>query len=298
MKRTYFSTVFVLSAGLLVIGCQKSKGPVVAEVGSEKITLGDIQMRLADAPPAYQHYIASPTGRKEFLNLIIREKVVLTEARRSGLDKEDSFKKEIGRFEQNVQRQLIEYKDNLLVESYLRKLRSKDLAVTDADVQKYFDEHRNLYEHPVELQASHILVETREQAEAILAQLKAGQPFEKLAKENSKDPASAANGGKLPPFRHGTLVPEFENAAFALTNAQLSQPVQTQFGFHIIKKAGSKNLPPRPYADAKEDIRRMLERTKFDQWVKERQAKLKVRIDEPTAALLSATTPPTQEQPQ
>jgi len=296
MKRTDLSTVFVLGAVLLG-GCQKADGPVVAQVGSEKVTLGDLQARISDAPPAYQHYIASPTGRKEFLNLVIREKVVLTEARKSGLDKEDSYKQEIGRFEQNIQRQLIEYKDNLLVESYLRKLRAKDLAVTDADVEKYFNDNRAIYDKPAEILGSHILVETREQAEALLAQLKSGASFEKLAKENSKDPASAANGGKLPPFRHGTLVPEFENAAFALKNGELSAPIQTQFGFHIIKKTASKSLPARTLADAKEDIRRMLERMKFDQWVKDRQAKLNVRVNESNAALLSAGTPPPPQEP-
>jgi len=287
MNHRFLRSVFVVSALFLAAGCDKKSGPVVAQVGSTPITLEEVQKRLRDTPPAYQHYVGTAEGRKQYLQLIVREKTVLTKARQDGMDNDPSYKKAVAGFKERQTQQLEDYKNTLMVESYLQKLRGKDLAVTDAEVQAYYDAHRAPYDHPQEISAAHILVNTLEEAQQVLSRLKAGEPFEKIARDVSRDPASAAQGGRLAPFRHGTLVPEFEQAAFALKKGQVSAVVQTQFGFHIIKKIGQADLPPRPYADFKEDIRRQLERSKFDQWVMKQETELGVKIDEPTAALLS-----------
>ena len=298
MKYPHSVTLFALSAGLFLNGCQThSKSPVVARVGSIEITLDEVQRRLHDTPPAYQQYVGTAEGRKQYLQLMLREKTVLAKARQDGLQRDASFEKEIEKFKAHQADQLADYKDTLLVESYLRKLRSKDLAVTDAEVQAYYDQHAEFYTHPQEIMASHILVNTREEAETVLARLKNGESFEKLAHELSRDPGSAARGGRLDPFRHGTLVPEFEQAAFALKKGQISNVVQTQFGFHIIKKLGQVDLPPRPYADAKDEIRRQLERVKFDEWVMKQESELGAKVDESTAALLSLPAPGQPEIP-
>ena len=287
MKRSLSSSVFILLGGLLAAGCREHDGPVVARVGTIPVTLQEMQTRLREMPPAYQHYVSTPEGRKQYLQLVLREKTVLAKAKQAGLNRDASYEKAIEKFKARQASQLEDYKDSLLVETYLRTLRTKELAATDADVQAYFDQHRDLYDHPQEVLASHILVNTRAEAEQALARVKKGEAFEKVAREMSRDPSSAAQGGRLAPFRHGTLVPEYETAAYGLKKGKVSEIVKTQFGFHIIIKLGQVDLPPRPYADAKEDIRRQLERAKFDQWVTKEQAELGVKIDEPTAALLS-----------
>jgi peptidyl-prolyl cis-trans isomerase C len=298
MKYPSSLSLFALSFGLLLTGCQtKTKGPVVAHVGSINVTLDEIQRRLRDTPPAYQQYVGTSEGRKQYLQLILREKTVLAKAQQDGIAHDASYEKEIEKFKEHQAAQLSDYKDTLLVESYLRKLRSNTLGVTDAEVQAYFDAHQEFYSQPQEIMASHILLNTREDAETVLARLKNGESFEKLAHELSRDPSSAAQGGHLAPFRHGTLVPEFEAAAFALKKGQISNVVQTQFGFHIIKKLGQVDLPPRTYADAKEEIRRQLERAKFDQWVTKQESELGVKVDESMAALLSVQTPGPTESP-
>lgn len=277
----------------MLAGCDRGKGPVVAKVDGSTITLDDLEARLAETPEAYQQYAVSPQGRREFLNVLIREKVVLMEARKAGLQKQAAYRQAIARYDEEARRRAKEYRESLLVESYLRRLRSKDLAATDAEVAQYYQAHRAQYDHPVEIHASHILVQTEAEANTVLDRLKQGASFESLAREFSKDPATASRGGKLTPFRRGTLVPEFEDAAFKLKVGEVSSPVKTPFGFHIIKKTGQTALPVRPFEALKEELRARLEREKFDAWVKRKEADLGVSVDEKSLAAFAPVAPST-----
>ncbi len=275
----------VLACG--VFGCKRQVGPVVARVGGETITLSDINERLKATPPAYQPYAQSEQGRKEFVDLLVREKVLLEEARKAGFAREAAYRQAVREFKAQQVRRLKEFEDTLLIESYLRKLRTTELSATDTDVQAYFDAHRADFDIPLEIQVAHILVGSQEDAGRAMDRVKKGEAFEKVAAEMSKDAASAAKGGKLSPFRHGMLMPEFEAAAFPLSLGQVSAPIQTQFGFHIIKKLSERKLPARKLADAKEDIRRRLERAKFDAWVSSKEKAAGVKIDEKALSQLS-----------
>jgi len=281
MNRSVFRSVFFILGGIFLAACQRqSQGPVVANVAGMDITLSDLRARLDETPAQYQQYVTSAEGRKQFLNLMIREKVLLAEARKAGLEHDDTYRRALAQFKEQWKRRLKEYQETLLVESYLRQLRSKDLAVTDDEVRRFYDGHAAEFEKPIEVQAGHILVSSPEDAQRVLSRLRAGEPFEKVAREMSKDPATAAKGGQLAPFRRGMLPPEFEEAAFALRPGEISGPVKTQFGFHIIKKIGQKQLPPQSFENVKEDIRARLEREKFDQWVTSKESTMGVRIDE------------------
>jgi peptidyl-prolyl cis-trans isomerase C len=298
MKLTVVRGLFFVSASLILAGCDRlstssaePSGPVVAQVGSSKITLDDLKTRLQGTPPAYQQYVSSAEGRRQFLNVLIREKILLGEAKSMGIPSDPAYRQSVDKFKRDAKQRLKEYEETLQVESALRRLRTKDLAASDTEVDKYYADHRSQYEAPVEVLASHILVSTQLDAEAALARLKAKEPFEKVAKQMSKDPATAVRGGKLAPFRKGTLVPEFEDAAFALKKGEVSGIVKTQFGFHIIKKLGEKQLPARSLADAKEEIRARLERDKFNQWVEAKQALLGVKVDDQAMSRLSLEEP-------
>jgi len=105
----------------------------------------------------------------------------------------------------------------------------KDVEVTDEEVKAYYEQASQ------ELEASHILVESAEEAQAIYEELRAGGDFAAIATEKSKDPGSAAQGGALGWFTVGTMVPEFNDAAYALEVGEISEPVQSQHGYHIIK---------------------------------------------------------------
>ena len=293
MKQTGIGGLFFVLAGLglcvALPACKQagSTGPVVARVGDSKITLDDLKSRLQETPEAYQQYIATAEGRRQFLNLLIREKVLLSEAKTLGIPHDPAYQKAIEKFKLDWSRRLQEYEETLQVESALRQLRAKELAATDTDVDKYFNDHRADYDHPLEITVSHILLSSESDAQAALARVKSGEPFERVARDMSKDPATAVHGGKLAPIKRGTLVPEFEDAAFKLRVGEVSGIVKSQFGFHIIKKLAEKQLPARPESEVKEEIRTQLERDKFNQWVAAKQSVLGVKVDEQAMSLLS-----------
>jgi peptidyl-prolyl cis-trans isomerase C len=145
----------------------------------------------------------------------------------------------------DVQRRLIFDHNRVLMEALLQNV--GQAAATDEAMHKVYDEAVKQMGGEEEVHARHILVETEDQAKAIEAQLKQGADFAALAKEKSKDPG-AADGGDLGYFTKDQMVPEFSDAAFKLDKGQISDPVHTQFGWHIIK-VEDKRIKPTPTFD-------------------------------------------------
>ncbi len=111
---------------------------------------------------------------------------------------------------------------------------TKDIKVTDADVQKYYNEHKDQYSTPEQREVRHILVKTRAQADRLYDQLKAGASFAALAKQHSQDPSSKDNGGKITISKGQTVAP-FDQTAFLLKRNVISRPVKTEYGYHLIQ---------------------------------------------------------------
>ena len=132
----------------------------------------------------------------------------------------------------DFKRKLAFLRNKLLMETLLQT--EGKAAVTDEAMRKVYDEAVKQMASEKEVRARHILVETEDEAKAILAELKKGADFAELAKEKSKDPG-AAEGGDLGYFTKDQMVPEFAEVAFKLEKGQMSDPVKTQFGWHIIK---------------------------------------------------------------
>jgi peptidyl-prolyl cis-trans isomerase D len=154
------------------------------------------------------------------------------------------------------------------------KLRA-DVKVSDDDLHQYYDQHKNEYTLPARVKAQHILFKTqgktpeeiakiKEKAQGVLERAKKGEDFGSLAKQYSED-ATASSGGDLGDFGHGQMVPEFEKAAFSLGVGAISDLVQTQFGFHIIKVNGKQEARERPFEEMKEAIRPIVETRKAEQ---------------------------------
>ena len=150
---------------------------------------------------------------------------------------------------------------------------TKDVKVTDKQIEDYYGKNKAQYSQPASREVRHILVKTKAQAEDLKAQLDAGASFAALAKQHSTDTGSKANGGKLTISKGQTVAP-FDATAFALKKNDVSPPVKTEFGFHIIQALSDvKDAKVTPLKDVKDSIRQQLLQTekneKMTEWVDE-----------------------------
>jgi foldase protein PrsA len=160
-----------------------------------------------------------------------------------------------------------------LVGQRVQALLIQNVKVSKSDIQKYYDEHKTNYKVGESRAVSHILVKTKAQAESIYRQLKAGADFKKLAKKYSTD-STKSSGGSLGVQQKTGLVPPFANALFALKTGALSQPVHTQFGWHIIRADGPiKPAHTQSLSEASATIEQTLLSTKQQQVVADWVAK-------------------------
>ncbi|MFJ5625009.1 peptidylprolyl isomerase [Peribacillus loiseleuriae] len=161
------------------------------------------------------------------------------------------------------------------IRSYLKtvKLLEPRIKITDDEMKKYFEANKDQYAQAEQVEASHILVKDEATAKEVAKKLADGGDFAKLAKEYSTDTANASNGGKLGYFGKGEMAPEFEKAAFSLKVNEISDPVKTDFGYHIIQVTGKKAAKAANFEDSKEDIREALKTQKlseeFPTWITE-----------------------------
>ena len=162
-----------------------------------------------------------------------------------------------------------------LISEELFKKVTADIKVTDAEIAAYYKSHKSQYGQAESREVRHILVNTNQKAlaDSLYTQLKNGANFAALAKKYSKDPGSAAQGGKLT-ISKGQTVPEFDKAAFALKKGELSQPIKTQYGYHIIQALSDiKPAQTTPLGKVRASIRQQLEQKqkndKMTKWVEE-----------------------------
>jgi peptidyl-prolyl cis-trans isomerase C len=221
----------------------KKEGQVIAEVNGGSITTADFSRELKNLPEYLKAMADTPEGRKEMLDTMVIRELILQQASKDGLDKSPE-----------VEEKLQDLKKRLVVESFLKKKVEAEVQVSDADLQKFYDQNKDKFNAPEQLKASHILVKSEAEAKDVLAKIKAGGNFEELAKKTSSD-SSAAKGGDLGWFGKGSMVPAFEKAASALKEGQVSEVVKTDFGFHIIKLTGKRAAGIRPLEEVKDQIK-------------------------------------------
>ena len=195
---------------------------VLATVNGREITERDVNMLLQNFNSQGNTNFNSEQGKKQLLDELINQELFYFEALENDYDKEEGFLQEV---EIN--------KVNILKNYALRKVLD-DANVTEEEAADYYDNNKESFKTPESLQASHILVEDEEKAKGILGEIENGLSFEEAAEKYSTCP-SKARGGDLGSFSRGKMVPEFEDAAFSMEKGEISEPVKTQFGYHIIK---------------------------------------------------------------
>ncbi|NLD18098.1 MAG: hypothetical protein GX666_11055 [Tissierellia bacterium] len=164
-------------------------------------------------------------------------------------------------------------KDNITITEFRNK-KMAEYEISDEEIQKFFEENQDYMN---EAEARHILVETEEEANNVLKRLENGEDFAELAMELSQDPGSAVQGGDLGYFAQGAMVEEFDTFVFGAEVGEVSEPIQTQFGFHIIEVTGKKSS----VEDFKDDIVKALQGQKFLEEMEalEKKAKVQKHID-------------------
>ncbi len=205
----------------------------------------------------------TPEVEAQIKEEVIAREIFMQEAQKRGLDATEEYKSQI-----ELARQTI------LIRELFAEFQ-KTSAVTDADVQAEYDKFVAA-NGGKEYRARHILVETQAQAEAILASLKKGGKFEDIAKKQSKDPGSGANGGDLDWAAPGNYVKEFSDAMVALNKGQVSAPVQSQFGFHIIRLDDVREAQLPKLEDVKPQIVQQMTQQRMAAFQQELRAKAKV----------------------
>jgi len=245
---------------------------VIATVAGSPITEADLSFAAEDLSQELQQM--PPDQRKPFLLRVLIDMKVMAQAGAAA-----------GMADTPLFQQRLEYlKDRSLRRAYFAEQIAA--GVTEEAVRAEYDTFVAGFTPAPEIRASHILVPTEEEAKAVKAQLDGGADFATLAKEKSIDPG-AANGGDLGFFGAGSMVAPFEAAAFALTDiGQVSEPVESQFGWHVIRLEEKRESAPPEFEQVAPQLQQQLLMTTFDETV----AKLMegVAVDIPDAALAAA----------
>ncbi|MVT68660.1 peptidylprolyl isomerase [Bradyrhizobium pachyrhizi] len=264
--------VAVLAAGLPVRAAESD--PVLAKVNGSEIHASDVALAEEELGPSLQQM--DPSTRKDnVLSFLIDMKIVSKAAEDKKIENNDDFKKRLA-FTRN----------RLLMDSLLAS--EGKAATTDDAMKKVYEEAAKQITGEQEVRARHILVETEDEAKAIKAELDKGADFGELAKKKSKDPG-ASDGGDLGFFTKEQMVPEFSAVAFSLEPGKISDPVKSQFGWHIIKVEEKRNRKAPDFEQVKAQIETYVTRkAQADYVAKLREAAKVERMDKPADAAAPA----------
>lgn len=244
---------------------------VVAKVNGAPVTAGDLA--IAGEDPALSLPGVDDTQKKHLLiDYMVDLKVGAQAAEAAKIGDSPEF-----------QRKLAYFKDKLLLDDYLEREAKK--AVTPEAAKALYDQTVTAMKPEEEVHARHILVDNEEEARKIAARIKGGEDFSKIAAEVSKDPGSKAEGGDLGWFTKERMVAPFAEAAFKMPVGQVSDPVKTQFGWHVIKVEEKRTKPIPTFAEMKDQVDQYLTRkSQQDLILKLRESAKIERINPPAPA--------------
>jgi peptidyl-prolyl cis-trans isomerase C len=272
----------------VTLSTESPAAKVMPTVAPDKVvlTVGDVTVTSAqfdaiiDSLPEQYRPIARGAGRKQFADNLVKVLVLSQEGKKRKLDETPAYKT-----------QVMFQSANTLAAATFADI-GKGISVNDADLHKYYDDHKNEYE---QVRARHILIrftgsplplkpgqkdlseaEAQAKAEEIVKRVKGGEDFAAVATKESDDTGSAANGGDLNFFHRGQMVPSFEQSAFSLKVGEISDPVKSQFGFHIIKVEAKQ---VKTFDEVKPEIEKRLKPEQSQKFLEELQKKSAVLYD-------------------
>ena len=223
----------------------------------------DALIKQVQAQAATQNQQLPPDLETRVRDKVVMDEIFTQEAEKRGLASTAEYKQKMEQARQTVLTQL-------LTQDFAKKN-----IISDDDVKADYEKFKG-QSAGTEYRARHILVEKEDDAKALITQIKGGASFEELAKKNSKDPGSGANGGDLDFAAAGSYVPEFSQAMVKLKKGEMTQePVKTQFGYHIIRLDDTREAQFPPFDDVKGQLKQRMEQQRIGAFVEEIRAKAK-----------------------
>ncbi len=287
LSRTILASLSAICLAVCVanVSAAKKNDTILAQVGKYKLTVKDFNDQIRSLPPQLQMALMrNPSLKEQLLDRWVQITLLAQEARAKGLDKRA-----------DVQKRIEDITNAVLAQEYMRREMGTTAKVTDAEAKKYYEAHKADFKEPEAVKARHILIKVpsgadkktweaaRKKAEDIRNRLEKGADFSKLAKKYSDDPGTKNKGGELGFFPKGRMVPGFEKAAFSLKPGEISNPVKTTFGYHIIQVQEKRPASQKKFAAVEAQIRQKLMREKEKQYndelMKRLKAKYKVTIN-------------------
>lgn len=247
-------------------GCSRKPGAdgrVLARVSNQAITERDLKAKIAKMPPYYQNIVAK--NPKRYVEDMIVEMLCYEEGVRKGIDRDKEVKEVVN-----------EAKRKIVTAKLIKNEVEDKIVVTEDEIKKYYDAHKDEFKSPEMWRASHILVTDEKEAKTMLDELAKGAKFEDLAKAHSID-ATASRGGDVGFFKLGQLVPDFEKACLKLNVGQTSDIVRTQFGYHIIRLTDKREPGVKSYDEAKRAIEAEIRKEKRNELFNTLVLKLKTK---------------------
>ncbi|MDP1837132.1 MAG: peptidylprolyl isomerase [Reyranella sp.] len=226
---------------------QAPKDPIVATVNGVPVRLSELEVAQQSLPPQYRSMPLQAVF-PALLDRLVDSKLVVQEGKKTKVTEDPAYKKRLAFVEEQV-----------LQDFWIQREIAK--KVTADKLRQRYEERLKSMPTEEEVHAKHILVATEDEAKALIAEIKKGAAFDKLAKEKSTDKASGAEGGDLGWFKKSDMVKEFADAAFDLKKGELTEtPVKTQFGFHVIQLEDRRKAPPPAYEELADQLREEMAR--------------------------------------
>ena len=233
-----------LAATVLAFGMASSASAAVelAKIGSKSITDSDLKNLVGNVSDGQKAQINGDAEIKNRMvdNLVVEE-LFVQEAEKTGVNKDKDYQNALERARRQI-----------LAQRYLQK--SIQPKITDGNVKSFFDKNKARYSQD-EVHAQHVLLKEEAEAKEVAAKAKKGDDFETLAKKYSKDPSAAQNGGDLGFFTRSRMVPQFADKAFSMAKGEISEPVKSPFGWHVIKVIEKREGKPVKFDEIKDQVR-------------------------------------------
>jgi peptidyl-prolyl cis-trans isomerase C len=248
---------------------KKEQDTVLAVVEGDRITESMFRKEAENLPPYIRPIVETQAGRKQFLDSLITRDLLMREALRRGLDRQDEVR---ARFEQA--------RKSILLEALLRETAENAPGLSDQELRNYYEEHKASYEEGERVRVRHILFKNEEQAAEMARRAKKGEPFEQLMREAESAGGKSADLGLI---ERGAFDKEFEEAAFGAPENSIVGPVKTIYGYHVLDVGEKRPAGVPPFEEVKgkitAELREVAQREAFENLVDKLKKEATIQLE-------------------